>query len=148
MARVATRASYGGISLWAEDARGNQRRRIVEHRAFGRVGSDTEDTGADARRDVCSARMDYDDFADLYVLVHKGKPQMFVHPVHGTWKICTNIDDESITAKKPGKVIFTISFLEHKTAALATPQASKSVSSQQQELSAIFSDADELVYDD
>jgi prophage DNA circulation protein len=145
---TATRASYGGITFWAEDARGTQRRRIHEHRAFGRTGSDTEDTGADSRRDVITARMGYDAFKSLYKLVHQGKPKMFVHPIWGSWMARANIDDESITAKKKNKVLFTISLIEHKSAALATPQASKSVSSQQQELSAIFADADELVYDD
>lgn len=148
MAVVATRASFAGITFWAESISGTQPRDIVEHRSFGRTGADTEDTGAPSRHDTINARMDYDDYIVFYKVVHEAKPRLFVHPILGSWLARASIDSETISAKKPGKVEFSVSFVEDETAALATPEASQSVGSYQQELASIFSDADECVYDD
>jgi prophage DNA circulation protein len=148
MPRTAVKASYAGISFWAESVSGRAPRRVIEHQSFGRTGSDTEDTGAPSRRDTISARMDYDSYIDLYKAVHGGKPRLFTHPIFGSWQARASIDSDSVEARRPGVVTFSITFTEHKTAALATPKASKSPAAQQQELASIYSDADELVYDD
>ncbi|MGE0547619.1 MAG: hypothetical protein AB7O24_04245 [Kofleriaceae bacterium] len=97
-------ASFGGIRLWASEVRTSNNRRLIVHSPTAGNVHPTTDHGLDSRPATCTLLFDdmegetaspRERFNALCALIEGGEPQMFTHPLRGSYLACVRMFDHT-----------------------------------------------------
>ena len=140
-------AQYGPVKFWARGSRGSRRRRLVEHKSFGRDGSEIEDTGRDARHETIECDLTVDEFTALNDLIDSTISWRFTHPILGAFDARANFQDYEVKSTLQDRVACVLEFIEDRAQDLIPSNQPETKESKKQKVSDSYETVDEATGD-